>query len=316
MTVINRRLPGRCPRIVVVGSANIDLVARSARLPEPGETVTGSSFMMVPGGKSANQAVAAARLGAETYFVGRVGNDVFGGSLERSFSGAGVNTLFLKRDSAESTGTALISVNETTGENCIIVVPGANGKVSEADVAAAADVISGADAVVLSLEIPLSAVAAALEIASNFGVLTVLNPAPAIFLPDSIIRRCSILTPNEHEVGILAGGSAGTIRESAASLIKRGAGTVVVTLGGDGTYSLDSQGAESSVGSFPVANVVDTTAAGDCYTGALVVALCEGQDHGSAMRFAAAAASICITRPGAQSSLPRRGEVDLLLNDR
>jgi ribokinase len=301
------------PRIVVIGSANADLVARAQRLPAPGETVTGSHFRMIPGGKSANQAVAAARLGAETFFVGRIGADVFGDTLVASFTHAGVQMEFLTRDTAEPTGTALIGVSETTGENYIIVVPGANGKLSKDDIDEAAELIASADAILLCLEVPMPAVIAALTIARAAGVPTILNPAPAVVLPQSILEKCSILTPNEHEVGILAGISDGTPAQCAWELVKRGVETVIVTLGADGALAVEKNGAVVDVGAPMVERVVDTTAAGDCYTAGLAVALCEGKKLEHAMKFAATAASISVTRAGAQSSLPTREEVDELL---
>jgi len=301
-------------KIVVVGSANIDLIARTPRLPKPGETVTGNRFMTVPGGKGANQAVAASRLGAKVYFVGRVGNDMFGASLVESLSGSGVVLDHLGRDEESPTGTALIGVSSESGENSIIVVPGANGKVTPEEVTAASATILDADAVVLSLEIPMESIKAALEIAASEGVLTVLNPAPAMPLSDEIIKLCDVLTPNEHEVAILAGDETLNPSDAAKILIGRGAKLVVVTLGSSGAVAFDDLGGVWPVPAYVATEVVDTTAAGDCYTAGLAVALSEGARPTDAMNFAAAAASISVTRTGAQTSLPTRSEVEQLIN--
>jgi ribokinase len=290
----------------------MDLVARAQRLPGPGETVTGSGFRMVPGGKSANQAVAAARLGAKVTFVGRVGSDLFAHEIIHSLSSSGVNLHHLVHDESEPTGVALIGVDDQTGENSIIVAPGANAKVSEADVERARSVIEGADMLLLSLEIPLASVVAALRIASAAGVRSILNPAPAIPLSPEILRLASLLTPNEHEVALLAGlGESSANPETAvARVLALGAQAVVVTLGASGALARTSDGSSCRAAPPPVAKVIDTTAAGDCFTAALGVALAEGRGLQHAMTFAVTAASVSVTRPGAQSSLPTRSEVD------
>ncbi len=306
----------RAPKIVVVGSSNIDLVCRSSRLPKPGETLIGSSFETVSGGKGANQAVAAARLGADVWFVGRVGADAFGEMARTSLESSGVHTDFLFTDASSSTGVALISVDAATGENSIIVVPGANALVSAADVAKASDAIASADAVICSLEIPLETVEAAASIAEEFGVKVVINPAPAMALPDRLIRSAAALTPNEHEAAIVSGIPGASPTDAARFLINRGAKCVVVTLGSNGAAALVAGEpiAEYFSPSAPVASVVDTTAAGDCFTAALTVAISEGRGWDDALHFANATAGLTITKAGAQSSLPTRAVVEEFLS--
>jgi ribokinase len=298
-------------RVVVVGSANMDLVGRAPRLPGAGETVIGGEFSMHPGGKGANQAVAAARLGAPTFFVGCVGNDSFGESLIASLQASGVDTTRMRIAESASTGIALIGVDEITGENSIIVLPGANGELSVADIEAAAEVIVTAAVLVCSIEAPWAAISAALELAASHGVTTILNPAPALAIPPASLRQISILTPNEHEVGIMAGDRAAVPIDAARKLVALGAGCVIVTLGPQGSVIVDGpESPATEIRAAKVELVVDTTAAGDCFTGALAVALSEGKTLLEAVAFASASAAISVTRPGAQASLPWRAEVD------
>ena len=292
------------PRVVVVGSANTDMVARVSRLPSPGETLLGSAFAMVPGGKGANQAVAAARLGAVVTFVACVGADLLGDQAVLNLENEGIDTRSVVRDPDAPTGMALITVDETSGENTIVVAPGANAKLSPALLELAAAAIRDADVLICQLEIPLETVLAALQMARNAGVLTILNPAPARFVSDELLSYVSVLTPNQTEAAQLL--SADFDPSAAAEILRqRGAENVVVTLGAAGARLVTASG-NVWVPTFAPQEVVDTTAAGDCFTGALAVALGEGQTMEQAVKFANAAASLSVETEGAQPSLPNR----------
>lgn len=301
------------PHLVVIGSANQDVVVRVEHIPAPGETVLGGAFVTPAGGKGANQAVAAARLGAYVQFVGRVGADAFGDSLRREMSEAGVDVGRLLRDPEHPTGVALIGVADS-GQNAIIVAPGANGRVSPADVDEARPLIAAADAVVLQLEIPLKTVAHAVNVAHELGTRVILNPAPVSHvepLPADLLQRVGVLTPNEHEAANLLGlpSASGLSMDDAARRLRAlGPAIVIITLGSDGCLIAT----EAETLHIPAVAVtpVDTTAAGDCFTGALAVALAEGLPIDAAARFAIRAASLSVTRMGAQPSLPLRQELD------
>lgn len=301
------------PRLVVIGSANRDLVVRTERIPRPGETVLGGAFVMVPGGKGANQAVAAARLGARVQFVGRVGQDAFGDALLAGMTAAGIETQHALRDAEQPTGVALIGV-DTEGQNAIIVAPGANHCVSVEDIDAARESIAAAEAVVIQLEIPQETVAHAVAVARSVGTRVLLNPAPVRHtnpLPDALLCQVDVLTPNEHEAASLLGRESAEGQdweEVAVSLRAKGVNTVVITLGAEGCLLASAEGMQS-VPALPV-TPVDTTAAGDCFTGALAVALAEGQSLEAAAVFATRAAALSVTRLGAQPSLPTRAEVE------
>lgn len=307
-------MKGNRPRIAVVGSSNSDLVVRASRLPQPGETILGGEFAWHPGGKGANQAVAAARLGADVAFVARIGRDQFGERAMAGFRAEGVCTDFVTTDSGAPSGVALIGIDSSTGENAILVAPGANSRLSEGDVDAAAEAIRAADVLICQLETPLAAVAAALAIARDAGIVTILNPAPAANLPETILRNVSVLTPNQSEAALLAGQPTLSPALAAALLRKRGVDSVVLTLGAAGALVSDSSG-EYFIRPVAARSVVDTTAAGDCFTAALAVALAEGRALGDAAYFANAAASLSVEREGAQPSLPTRAEVDQRLRN-
>lgn len=301
-------------RIVVVGSLNIDLVVRTLHLPRPGETVRGADFETIPGGKGANQAVAAARLAGpadHVVMVGRVGDDGFAAVLRQSLSAAGVEIDQVKTVPGP-TGNAMIAV-EASGENFIIITPGANGTITPEDLDQIAPLLGGADLLLLQLEVPLPVVERAARLAREGGATVILNPAPAPEgpLPASLLRDLSILIPNESEAARLAG--VAEPRAAAQALRALGVPVVIVTLGSRGALLIDEAG-ERHVPAFTV-TPVDTTAAGDAFAGALAVALVEGQALPDAVRFAAGAGALAATRPGAQPSLPQRSELDRLLAD-
>jgi ribokinase len=301
------------PRIVVVGSSNVDMVVQSPRIPRPGETVLGGSFTMVPGGKGANQAVAAARLGADVAFVARVGADAFGADTLERLAAEGIRTDWIIQDQDVSHGVALILVDQT-GENAIAVAPGANARVSPADVDRAEPAIAECDAVLLQLEVPLPAVERAVELGKKHGKTVVLNPAPYLAVPDRVLRQVDILTPNETEAEmLLGGGEAGLtgVAGTAEELLRRGVGCVIVTLGKEGVLVVRPEEQFRVPGRRVKA--VDTTAAGDAFCGALAVRVAEGAEFRDAVRFAVAASALSVTRLGAQSSLPSRAEVEALI---
>ncbi len=300
--------------ILVIGSANMDMIVQSERLPRPGETVIGGTFSMVPGGKGANQAVAAGRLEGRVAFAACLGDDEFGRSLRRTYERDGVDTRALQIIPDTHTGVAFILV-DSRGENLISVASGANARFTPERL----DVLDGLDLapkwVLLQMEIPVETVAAAARWAWRKGASVILDPAPAPFggLPDSLLSLVDILTPNEVEAAALTGlrvDSPETAVEAGHVLVDRGAKTVLVKLGDRGGVCVTA--AQHWVYSTPAVKAVDTTAAGDCFAGALAVALSEGQVLRSAVEFAAGAAAVSVTRVGAQSSLPRRSELRAL----
>ncbi|MBK8135899.1 MAG: ribokinase [Chloroflexi bacterium] len=297
-------------RIVVVGSFNMDLTTYVQRMPRPGETVMGDRFVTGPGGKGSNQAIAAARLGAEVTFVGRVGQDSFGETALKMWRDNGVDTRYVVVDPDRATGVAPILV-EAGGENMIVVALGANLALSTADVDAAIEAIKSADMLVTGLEIPPATAAYALTVAKANGVRTILNPAPASALPDTTVADADYLTPNETELEVLTGLGTGVVERAARMLFKRPDQTVIVTMGGAGTRYFTAN-EEGHVPVFQV-DVVDTTGAGDSFTAAVAVALGEGLALPDAVRFGNAAAALCVTKPGTASSMPYRAEVDTLL---
>jgi ribokinase len=295
-------------RIVVVGSLNMDLVVRAPRHPLPGETLLGGDFRTFPGGKGANQAVAAARLGGFVEMVGRVGADDFGDALLRNLAANGVETRFVQRDVGAATGVALITVSDA-GENTIVVASGANWRVSSADVSAAEPAFAGAQALLLQLETPLAAVERAVELARRHKVRVILNPAPAQPLERAFLNHVDFLIPNQSELALLTGVS--DMAEGIGRLRSLGVDNVVATLGEKGAWIV-GQGVNQRVPAHKV-QVVDTTAAGDAFVGGFAVALSKGLPLLEAVRWGNAAGGVAVTRPGAQPSLPTRAELDALL---
>lgn len=295
-------------RIVVIGSANTDLVVRVPDLPRPGQTVLGGEFASVGGGKGANQAVAAARAGGQTTFVAKLGVDAFGDAAVAAFEADGIDTRFVTRAAAAS-GVAFILV-DARGENCIAVAPGANDLLSPADVDAAREVIAAADVVLVQLEIPLQTVRHAVAVAAASGRQVILNPAPARLLDADLLRRIDLITPNETEAELLCGfpvvdeHAAATAADRLRALGPRAA---IITLGPRGCVCADGSAPLHVPGH--AVEPVDTVAAGDVFNGCLAVALAEGHDLVAAARFANAAAAIAVTRPGAQGSAPWRHEI-------
>lgn len=303
----------RQPKIVVVGSTNVDMVVRAPSIPRPGETVLGGEFRMIPGGKGANQAVAAARLGAEVTFVARVGEGVFGAQAVDGFHADGINTEYVVQDPEAAHGVALILV-DTAGENAIAVAPGANSRLTAADVERAEPAFAACDTVLLQLEVPLEAVEAAAALGKKHGKRVILNPAPYLAVPDELLARVDVLTPNETEAEmLLGGGEAGLagVAGTAEELLRRGVGCVVVTLGKEGVFVVTPEEQFHLPGRRVKA--VDTTAAGDAFSGALAVFLSEGLEFREAVRRAVVASALAVTRMGAQSSLPRREELEAAL---
>ena len=296
--------------IVVVGSINMDLVADTPRIPHAGETLTGTNFTTTPGGKGANQAVAVARLGYPVYMVGMVGEDVFGQALLDNLQSVGVITDAVARVSGPS-GVAPILVS-STGENSIVVVPGANGKVTPDFIDLKSALLRSAAIVLCQLELPMETVTHTLDICAKADVPVILDPAPAAPLPESLWTHVTWFTPNVTEAAFYVGGGATNPEATAEKLFARGLGGVVLKRGSDGVWIALNGASGVSVPAFAVA-AVDTVAAGDCFNGAFAVAQLEGRDAVAAARFASAAAAISVTRRGAQASMPNRAEVDAFL---
>jgi ribokinase len=297
--------------IAVVGSLNMDAIARVARLPMPGETVLASGFVQALGGKGANQAVAAARAGSAVEFVGRVGVDLAGQALISSLQIAGVNTKHVVRDAGGSTGIALIAV-DNQGQNSIVVVSGVNANLHVEDIDAARDAIERSSIVLLQLEVPLETVQYAAEMAHRSGTTVVLNPSPAQALPNSLLNLVDILVPNEEEVAYLSGmGSPVEPASAAGMLLTNGAKAVVVTLGDRGAAVIDENG-ETDIYAYDV-EAVDTTGAGDAFVGNLAAALDAGQSLEEAARIASAAAALSVQAAGAQASMPSREQTNAFM---
>jgi ribokinase len=297
------------PHVVVIGSSNTDLVVRTARLPVPGETVAGREFTVHAGGKGANQAVAAARAGAKVTFVASIGRDAFGDAAVSRFEREGIDTRWIVRNSALPSGVALI-LKDPRGENMIGVALGSNEDLGVGHVTAAIPAIRDAGCVVAQLEVPLAAVREAARLASGFGVPMLLNPAPATRLSPDLLAYLTLLTPNRGELALLTGQSIRhrqDIPTAARRLRHRGVGHIIITCGAEGVCWCSDHGHRWFAA--PRVRAVDTVGAGDCFSGALAAGLARGESMSDAIRFAVTAAAICVTRNGAQQSMPRRREI-------
>jgi len=297
-------------RVTVMGSFVADLSFRTPHLPAWGETVLGSEFRLGPGGKGSNQAVAAARLGARVSFICKLGRDAFGDLARRTYAEDNVDTRFVFETCDHATGGAAIILDEVSGENAIVVVPGSCFKLTVDDVEKARDAIDGAAVFMTQLELPLAIVEHGLRLAKSLGVTTILNPAPALALGEEIYPLCDAMTPNESEAALLTGES--DPERAAGVLLARGARAAVITLGAQGAFVKTATLAEH-VPAVDAGPVVETTGAGDAFNAGFAVALAEGREIVDAVRFGCAVAGISVTRPGTADSMPRRDEVDALL---
>lgn len=296
-------------KICVIGSLNMDLVVNVDEMPKKGQTLIGSAFKEVPGGKGANQAVAMARLGADIRMIGKVGKDSFGETLINQLKNDKVNTKYIHREDCAS-GVAMITVDKNA-ENSIVVAPGANFKVLEKDIDKCIEAIDESDIVVLQLETPINTIKYALQKSKELGKYTILNPAPAVKLEDSIIENVDLLTPNETELEILSGvkiENEDDIKKAADVLIEKGVKELIVTLGSKGSLYINKDNTKLKK-SYKV-EAIDTTAAGDSYTGALAVAFAQDKNIDEAMDFASKVGALAVTKEGAQSSLPTMEDVN------
>ncbi|MGN7312542.1 ribokinase [Alkalicoccobacillus gibsonii] len=298
------------PKVVVIGSINMDMVTRATRFPKKGETISGVSFDQLPGGKGANQAVACARLGAAVSMVGAVGNDPTGKVLLKQLQDEKINTDWIQVIENETTGMAQITVAEE--DNQIIIVPGANFAITKSQIDEAKAVIQAADLIILQLEIPLEIVEYTAEVAAGFGVKVILNPAPAQPLSDALLSNVHYLTPNETELMYLTKQT--SVKEGMDSLLKEGVQGVIVTLGSKGVQYIEKEDAISRAVKGRLVEVVDTTGAGDTFNGALAHKLAGGANVADAIEFANAAAGLSIMRFGAQTGMPTFAEVQEVMN--
>ena len=295
-------------KICVIGSINMDLVVNVDEMPKKGQTLIGSNFKEVPGGKGANQAVAASRLGANVCMVGKVGSDGFGQNLLNQLKNNNVDTKYIQIEEGAS-GVALITVDKNA-ENAIVVSPGANFKLAQKDIDNCIDAIKESNVVVIQLETPIDTIKYALEKSKELGKFTILNPAPAVKLGDDIIKNVDLLTPNETELEILSGVSINNeddILKAAQVMLEKGVKKLIVTLGSKGSLYIDKENKKFKK-SYKV-DAIDTTAAGDSYTGAIAVSLSQGKNVEDAIDFASKVGALCVTKEGAQTSLPTIEEV-------
>ncbi len=299
-------------KIVVIGSSNTDMVVRASKMPKGGETLIGGEFAVIQGGKGANQAVAAARAGSDVTFVAKVGNDDFGRSAVEGYNIDKINTEYVFVDSVYPTGVAIIIVDESTGQNSIVVAPGSNHQLSILDIDSVKETITQADAVLLQLETPIDVVAYSLQLAKSAGVKTILNPAPAQKLSDELLQNVDIITPNETETELITGvvlTDNQSIEQAAQLLMNKVGEAVVITLGSKGVYYLLKSGESGYVSSIKV-DAVDTTAAGDVFNGYFVSALTDNVDFVEALKNANKAAAISVTKKGAQPSIPTKQDLN------
>lgn len=301
-------------KIVVLGSCNTDMVVKSSRLPVPGETVLGGTFMMNPGGKGANQAVAAARLGGCVTFITKTGNDLFGRQSLELYNNENINTEYICSDPNLPSGVALITVDEQ-GENCIVVASGANGTLFPADIKDAVDEVISSNILLMQLEIPMQTVEYAAKMARENDVKVILNPAPAQSLSNDLLKNIYMLIPNEIEAEIISGVKVHDLesaKKAADIICSKGVNIVVITMGGAGALLKDGD----QYHMIPALKVeaVDTTAAGDTFCGAVSVALSEGKGLVDAIKFANQCSAITVTRMGAQASIPYRRELSIKAN--
>ena len=303
--------------VAILGVFVADLAFRAGRQPKDGETIVGSGFKMGPGGKGSNQSVAAARVGGKVTFISKIGRDAFGDIALKTWKDEGIVARAAQSDK-EPTGAAYIFVNHDTGENAIIVYPGAGGAISAADVDAAADAIRGAKVFVTQLEQPVAAAQRGLEIARAAGVVTIFNPAPAVPIPDSIYPFCDYIVPNETEAAALTGLSVATLNDAKRvgdALLAKGARNALITLGERGALLHNSK-SSIEIPAFSAGPVVETTGAGDAFVGGFAAAMARGTDPVEAARFGCAVAGISVTRPGTAPSMPHLVEVEALLAKR
>jgi ribokinase len=299
-------------KLLVIGSTNTDMVILTDRFPKPGETIIGGTFLLNPGGKGANQAVAAARLGAQVTFITKLGNDLFGATAREGFEKEGMDITHVFTDENHASGTALITVN-SSGENMIVVVPGANDQLLPDDLHHLNLLFSDHDYLLMQLEVPLSTVLYAAQMAKKHGKKVILNPAPAATLPPELLMGLYLITPNETEAETLTGIAVideKSAQQAATELKKQGVQHVIITLGSKGAWL--SAGSYNCLVPAPVVKAVDTTAAGDIFNGALAYSLSLNQDWLAAVQSACKAASISVTRIGAQASAPTAHEISTL----
>ena len=301
-------------KIVILGVFVADTAYRAERQPRMGETILGKSFALGPGGKGSNQAVAAAMAGGEVHFISRLGRDPFADMARATWEKAGV-VPEITEDAESYTGAAYIFIEAATGNNAIIISPGAAGRISVQDVEARAELIGGASVFITQLEQPMPAAQRALEIARAGGARTILNPAPAAAIPPEMLALCDYVTPNESEAEGITGIAVKSVRDAeraAGAFLDRGVGAAIITLGEHGALYREA-GRSVHVPAFNAGSVVETTGAGDAFNGAFAAALARGEDPVAAVRFGCAAAGISVTRQGTAPSMPARGEIDALL---
>jgi len=303
------------PTIAVVGSSNMDLVVKSKRIPATGETILGGDFIMAPGGKGANQAVAAAKLGAQVFFIAKLGDDIFGLQSLNNFKKEGVNTKYVLQTKDAPSGVALIMVDDE-GNNVIVVAPGANNKLSPEDVKEAESDIALSGALVAQLEVPIETIEFAAGLANKSNVPFILDPAPAQELSEQLLKMVDVLTPNETEARILTGievKDRDSANAAAQKLLECGVKNVILTMGASGYLTVSDEGTEFVEARKVTA--VDSTAAGDAFTGSLAVGLAKGQTLSEAALFANNVAAVSVTRMGAQPSMPTVEEIDKFIHE-